>query len=209
MSEEDISKKEEKEKLEEELEEEEQEEEQKKEEFEESLEELEKAVEAEVTEEKDTIEEVAKETEGPITLFLKSPEVSNQAKKIKKITEGGIKGITENGVAKTHKNVIVFYEHATSWGDRIRGLIFFLLGLSVLGTGLLATHQDYFSLTELISIIFDLAGGWLGRIIVAAIGVSLVAYGLDKMLSGLKDKLFPKKEEGKPYVQKKLVEDEK
>ncbi len=197
MSEDDISKNEEESLDEEQLEELEEE---KKEQIEETLEDIEEAVKAEVEEEKEKLEESASE-EGPITLFLKSPEVENQIKRLK--------GLSESGVSKTQKNVIVFYEHATSWGDRIRGFIFFLFGLSIISAGLLANYQNYFSLKELISIIINMVGGLVGRVIVVAIGVSLVAYGLDKMLSGLKDKLFPKKEEKKPYVQKKLVEEEK
>lgn len=193
---------------EEKREEKEKEEEQTEEEdLEETLEELEEAVEEEVEEEKEKIEESGGETEGPITLFLKDPELSKQVEKIREATGNGIKGITETGISKTHENVIIFYEHATSWGDRIRGLVFFLLGASLVGTGLLANYQNYFSLKELILIITTWAGRWISRIIIAIIGISLMAYGTDKLFSGLKDNLFPPEEEEKPYVQKRLVEE--
>jgi len=47
--------------------------------------------------------------------------------------------------------------------------------------------------------------GLPGRVVFAGVGVSLMAYGSNKMMAGLWRKFFPKKEK-KPYVQKKLVE---
>jgi len=170
--------------------------EERKEKIEETLDELEKVIGAEAEGELQKIDSEIP-TEGPITLYFKNKNIEQEINNLKELTE--------SGVIETSKNVIIFYKHASKAGDRVRGLVFLLLGGSILLTGLFATSDSVFTIKELLSIINTSLGGYLGRVLIVVIGVSLAAYGLDKMMGDLWHKIFPKKPPKQKYVQKKLT----
>lgn len=173
-------------------------EEEKEEKLTETLEELEGAVEEEVESKAEEVAEVVKKGKrrSPIAVFLESPEVQEQ------IT--ALKELAENGLAKTQKNIIIFYEQATKVGDRVRGFLYILVGASVFFAGLLATKSDIFSLGYLVSTLMQ---GVIGRIVAVGIGISLAAFGISRLFAGVLTKIMAKrKREKQKYVQRKLVD---
>lgn len=179
-------------------------EEEKEEEVTQALEEISEAVEAEVEEKAEEVEEAIEEVEeksetdsgkGPIALLLENPQI------VKQIDQ--LKDIAGKGMTKTHKNVIVFYEHATRAGERFRGFLFFLLGASILAAGLFAGEGHLFTISEFLKF---LVWHWIGRVISAAIGLSFMSYGLSKAFAGILTGIRArrKKNEKEKYVQKKL-----
>ena len=168
---------------------------------EETLEKLGEAIEEEVAEKKvETLGD--KKRKRPVAVLLESPQVLKQLASVK-LQGVDFKKRGKVGLEKTGKTVIIFYEQASRAGDRFRGLVFLLLGLSVALTGVFATGENLFSLKVLI---VALMGNFIGRLIVAAIGLSLMAYGSSKLFHGITDLgLFKKKGPKPKYIQKKLV----
>ncbi|MFH1450584.1 MAG: hypothetical protein ABIF92_01230 [archaeon] len=170
--------------------------EEKKEFVEEKLEEIGEAIEEEVDEALEKALEDSKNDEDPVAVFVKDKETAKQI--------GNLRKAVANGIETTQKNVVVFYEQASNAGDRVRGFIYVLLGLSVMFTGFFAKDIDFVSFKE---ILVELSRSLIGRAIVFTIGFSLFAYGTRKFFQGiwttLTRKFIPKKKE--KFVQKKLV----
>jgi len=172
-------------------------EERKEEEIEEALEELGEALKEEADEsKKDAI--LSRPSKDTVAILFDNPVVEQKLQQLREATEFGIES--------TQKNVVVFYKHATEAGDRFRGLLFLLLGLSIAVTSLFVTGGQLVTIKEVLSI---LVATQIGRMVAAFVGVSLMAYGSNKMLRGLmphvKKAIFG--EEKPKYVQKRLVEE--
>lgn len=171
--------------------------EEKKQEFiEEQLEEIGEAIEEEVKEKLEEAEEAGEEKEEPVAVFVKDKQTAKDISSLKKAVA--------NGFSTTQKNIVVFYEQASQAGDRVRGVIYVLLGLSVMFTGFFAEEINLITFKD---ILVSLTTSFIGRIVAFTIGFFLFAYGTRKFFQGvwinIKKKLFPKK---KPkFVQKKLV----
>jgi len=172
-------------------------EEEKQEFIEEQLEEIGEAIEEEVEEKlEEAVEEAGEEKEEPVAVFVKDKQTAKDISSLKKAVA--------NGFSTTQKNIVVFYEQASQAGDRVRGVIYVLLGLSVMFTGFFAEEINLITFKD---ILVSLTTSFIGRIVAFTIGFFLFAYGTRKFFQGvwinIKKKLFPKK---KPkFVQKKLV----
>jgi len=170
-----------------------------KEEAAEALEEISEAIDEELEESGE------EDSDKPVAVVLDSPEVMEQLARIGEyFKKADVKSVAHERLQKTQKNIIIFYEHASEVGDRIRGVLFLLLGASVLAGSWLWTEQGLFTLKDFL-VILDKTG--IGKILTAAVGVCLMAYGFKKAAHGLKDVLFPPEDET-PWVQKKLVGEE-
>ncbi|MDP7260718.1 MAG: DUF1206 domain-containing protein [archaeon] len=141
--------------------------------------------------------DIRKINKNPITFTLESPKVRSQI--------GNLKEVAGSGLHSTRKNVIIFYERASIIGDRTRGFLYLLLGMSIFFTGFFATQENLLTFKDIIS---TLMTEWIGRLLVVVIGLSLVAFGMDRMFPGHLEKLkkhtVPKVR--KKYTQKKLNE---
>lgn len=168
----------------------------KKEKIEEALEELEEAIKEEAKE-KETEAIFSRLGKRPITVLLEDPRVEKHITKLREVAEVGLE--------ETHKNIIVFYERATEAGERFRGLLFLLLGASIALTGSFVKSGHFITLTDILKVI---SKTWVGRMITVGIGISLMAYGSQRLFKGLllsiKRSMFV--EEKPKYIQKKLVE---
>jgi len=169
----------------------------KKEFIEDKLEEIGEAIEEEVDEKLDEAEEdTGEKQEEPVAVFVKDKETVKDIGKLKKAVA--------NGFETTQKNMVVFYERTADAGDRFKGLLYILLGLSIIFTASFVSQQNLFTLVDFLKI---MSRTIVGKIITISIGVSFMAYGYRRFSTGLfkrfKNFLFPKP---KPkYVQKKLV----
>ncbi|MFH1424107.1 MAG: DUF1206 domain-containing protein [archaeon] len=147
----------------------------------------------------------ARTRKRPVAVLLESPRVLKDLANIPRnyLTDPKVVEAAEQGLEKTQKQIIIFYQHAVSFGDRLRGLLFVLLGLSILSAGILAASVDLFTIQDFLAY---LAITGIGQILMVIVGVSLFAYGLSKLFSGFWGKMNEmKKKKVKPkYVQKKL-----
>ncbi len=141
--------------------------------------------------------DIRKINKNPITFTLESPKVRRQI--------GNLKEVAGSGLHSTRRNVIIFYERASIMGDRTRGFLYLLLGMSIFFTGFFATQENLLTFRDIIS---TLMTEWIGRLVVVFIGLSLGAFGMDRMFPGHLEKwkklTAPKVR--KKYTQKKLNE---
>ena len=144
------------------------------------------------------------ESDKPVAVILDSPQVIEQLARVGEyFKKADMKSVAQQGLQKTQRNIIIFYEHASEVGERLRGMLFFLLGASILTTALFLTEQSLFTIKDFLAL---LAETGMGRFLTGAVGVCFIAYGLQKAAHGLVDKVFPPKKTT-PWVQKKLVEE--
>lgn len=181
----------------------EEEEEEKTEEVASTLEDLSEAVEEEIESKDPALGKLSRKK--PVAVLLESPQVLRDLAKLPKmyLKDPRILEAAEEQLERTQKNIIIFYQHAAGIGERLRGLLYLLLGLSIFSAGIVASQVDTFTLADFL---YYLAATGIGQILVVVVGVCFMAYGSSKMFRGLKDKIDEAKaKRQKPkYVQKKL-----
>jgi hypothetical protein len=144
---------------------------------------------------------LGKKKNKPFAVVLDSPQVLKDIASVY-LEEHDLKKSAELGLEKTQKTVIVFYQKATSIGDRFRGLLFLLLGVSLILTGALAREGSLITLREFLAVFGQ---SIFSRILLGAIGVSIMAYGSNKLFAGLGNILFKPKKPKPKYIQKRLA----
>ena len=138
--------------------------------IEDQLEEIGEAIEDDVDEKLEEAEAILEtQDEEPVAVFVKDEDTAKQISSLRKAVSTGFE--------TTQKNIVVFYEQASQAGDRVRGIIYVLLGLSVMFTGFFAKDINLVTFKD---ILVQLSNSFAGRIIVFTIGFSLFAYGTRK-----------------------------
>ena len=144
--------------------------------IEDSLEEIGEAIEEEVDEqfEKDLLDHVDSQDMGPVAVFVKDQETAKQI--------GTLRKSVSNGFHSTQKNIVVFYEKTAEAGDRFKGLLYILLGASIVLTASLVSQQNLITLVDVLKI---MSRTIIGKAITIFIGVSFITYGYRRLSTGL------------------------